>query len=420
MSVALRSIKKVKRAALVLAALAAASVGWSSGSVAQCHNDFNFGVASVGPGASVKNLNPTTSPLISITNTVNTAFFTNTTAFVSAPGVTKPNQDTGGIWARTVGGAVDTQAITTDRPVASPNFGPPGGATGTQICHQSNNHSYTGVQVGADIGNLNIGSSGGNVHFGIMSGILTASARDTTPGITVFGPGGINLNNTYAPGDLTADFRVPFLGAYGVYTQGNFAADIQARWDWYESRSFNPGNNYSGLVNDAQGISIAGGMYYRLTVQNWFAEPSLGGVWSRVQVNPLTTPLALGALATGTLRVEDIQSLLGRASVRVGVNLTQGMYTWQPFVVASAIHEFSGDVKSTLSISDPVNAPAPSLFEGMVLASTTSRIGTYGQFGAGMSVVAGSTGWLGYGRVDVKVGDNVEGVGVNMGLRYQW
>jgi autotransporter-like protein len=412
MSAASGSIRRSIKSAALLAGAALAAAFWgSSGALAQCHNDFNFGAGSVGPGG-IKNLNPTTSPLISLTNTVNTAFFTNTTAFVSAPGGPKPDQDTGGVWARAVGGAVDSEARTIDRPSPVPLvIG--GVASGTQVCHQTSHHEYTGVQVGADFGKLNIGGSGSAVHFGIMAGNLTASAKDTTPG-TSDG----TLNNTYAPGDFTADFRVPFLGLYSVFTQGNFAADVQARWDWYESRSFSPGNNYSGLVNNARGISLAGGVYYRLLIQNWFAEPSVGGVWSRVQVDPFTTPLALSAAARGTLHVDDIESLLGRASVRIGVNLTKGMYTWQPFVVASAIHEFQGDVTSKLSISDPADPTGP--FNGNVFTSSTSRVGTYGQFGAGMGVVAGNTGWLGYARVDMKVGENVEGVGVNMGLRYQW
>ena len=408
--------RRVNRAALLVGAALAIVFGGSPRAIAQCHNTFNFGTGSVGPGG-IKTLTPTTSPLISITNTVNTAFFTNTTAFVSAPGGPKPDQDTGGVWVRTVGGVVDSEAKTVDLPTSLPQLGLP--PSGEQVCHQSSNHAYTGVQVGADIGKLNIGSSGAAVHFGIMSGLLTASAKDTTPGVTRFGQGGgIDLGNTYAPGDFTADFRVPFLGAYSVFTQGNFAADVQVRWDWYESRSFSPGNNYAGLVNNAQGVSVAGGVYYRLVLQNWFAEPSVGGVWSRVQVDPFATPLALGGAATGVLRIEDIESLLGRASVRVGVNLTQGMYTWQPFVVASVIREFYGDVMSTLSISDP--GLIPGLFDAGVFTSSTSRVGTYGQFGAGMSVVAGNTGWLGYARVDMKMGENVDGLGVNMGLRYQW
>jgi Autotransporter beta-domain len=398
-----RSIRYL--AALVLLISTGAQVS------AQCHNTFNFGVGSLGPDGTVKNLNPTTSPLISITNTVNTAFFTNTTAFVSSPGAARADQQSGGVWGRAVGGVVDSEARTIDKPSAKELF--PGEVTsGTQVCNQSNHHTYAGFQVGADIGKLNIGNSGGSWHFGIMAGYLTASAKDTTPGISDG-----TFNNTYAPGDLTAQFQVPFAGLYSVFTQGNFVADAQVRWDWYQSRSSSPGNNYFGALQDAQGVSVAGGLYYRLALpQNWFVEPSVGGVWSRVHVDPLTTPLALSSDARGTLRVEDIDSLLGRASIRVGVNLTQGIYAWQPFAVASVIHEFADEVKSTLTVSDPDSAT----FNGLVFSSSTARVGTYGQFGAGVGVVAGNTGWTGYGRVDVKVGENVEGLGLNMGLRYQW
>ena len=36
------------------------------------------------------------------------------------------------------------------------------------------------------------------------------------------------------------------------------------------------------------------------------------------------------------------------------------------------------------------------------------------------AVVVGKTGWLGYGRGDVKFGENTQGWGVNFGLRYKW
>jgi len=38
----------------------------------------------------------------------------------------------------------------------------------------------------------------------------------------------------------------------------------------------------------------------------------------------------------------------------------------------------------------------------------------------GTAVVLGKTGWLGYGRVDYRKGENIEGVAGNIGLRYQW
>ena len=239
-------------------------------------------------------------------------------------------------------------------------------ASGTQTCNQSANHVYAGFQVGADLGKLNVGGSGGNWHFGATAGFLTASAKDTTPGISDG-----TLNNTYAPGDLRAHFDVPFVGLYSVFTQGNFFADVQLRFDLYQGTSSSPGNNYSGALTDARGVSVTGAIGHRFPfMENWFIEPSVGGLWSRVQVDPLTTSLALGADARGTLRVSDIDSLLGRASLRVRADLPQGTNVWQPFATASVIREFSGAVASTLNVSDP-----GALLDGAIFTSSTKSRG---------------------------------------------
>jgi len=57
----------------------------------------------------------------------------------------------------------------------------PGDATGTQNCHQTNQQIYAGSQIGTDIGKLNIGNSGANLHFGVTASFFDAWARDTTP-----------------------------------------------------------------------------------------------------------------------------------------------------------------------------------------------------------------------------------------------
>ena len=105
--------------------------------------------------------------------------------------------------------------------------------------------------------------------------------------------------------------------------------------------------------------------------------------------------------------------------MRLGANITQGIYTWQPFVSASVIHEFADDIDLTFTVVDPP-AGAIGHIDGMPFNTTTERFGTYGQFGIGTAIVVGDTGWLGYGRADVKVGENVQGMGFNVGLRYQW
>jgi hypothetical protein len=58
---------------------------------------------------------------------------------------------------------------------------------------------------------------------------------------------------------------------------------------------------------------------------------------------------------------------------------------------------------------------------GVTQASTsTSRIGTFYQYGVGTALVFGNSGWVGFGRADYRTGDNVEGYSVTGGIRYHW
>jgi hypothetical protein len=115
--------------------------------------------------------------------------------------------------------------------------------------------------------------------------------------------------------------------------------------------------------------------------------------------------------------IDEIVKLLGRASFSVGKTITGGHITWQPFFTASVFHEFAGDVTARSLITGTNNAN----IDGYQLTMHSSGgIGTYGQFALGTAAVLGNTGWLGYGRVDYRTGDNIDGWSVNAGLRYQF
>ena len=219
----------------------------------------------------------------------------------------------------------------------------------------------------------------------------------------------------FPTGDLRSNFEVPFIGFYNVITAGNFFADAQFRWDFYNTTSSSAEQFFSGVKGQAQSLSFTTAVAYRIPLpSNWFVEPSFGGVLSQTKVDPIVTPWNAGA-GTSTLRISDINSVLGRASLRIGTSLTQGNITWQPFVAATVLHEFAGSVTSTQTISSATDL----FFDKALFTTETRRIGTYEQIGFGTVVVVGKTGWLGYGRVDVKFGENTEGWGVNFGLRYQ-
>jgi len=346
------------------------------------------------------------SSIVSTIAAANTAFLTNTSAFVSSPGGPRPDQQGGGAWGRVIGGSVENQntGVTTQ---TSPIVGFPG--TGSSTCETKTQADFWGFQVGHDISILNSGGSGANWHVGVTAGYFEADAKDKTFG------------------SFKGNFQVPFAGVYTAFTKGNLAVDGQARWDFYENNLSDPSNGLFSQSFNGTGFSLTGNASYNIPLHNnWFIEPSIGGIWSRVKLDPLNVSGTYilsgpGLGAPGTVQIDDIESLLGRVSVSAGTTFQSGMVTWQPFATASVFHEFKGDVTTNVSTSF-ASIPGGGFTSADDGTATikTSRVGTYAQFGLGTAAVLGNTGWLGYGRVDYRTGENIEGWSVNAGLRYQF
>jgi outer membrane autotransporter protein len=98
----------------------------------------------------------------------------------------------------------------------------------------------------------------------------------------------------------------------------------------------------------------------------------------------------------------------------VGTSVTAGNIAWQPFAAASVWREFDSDVTSTfLTNQCPCGAPVS-------LNISTSRVGTFGQFGLGTAAQITNTGWLGFVRADYRTGEEIHGWDVTGGIRYQF
>jgi outer membrane autotransporter protein len=199
-----------------------------------------------------------------------------------------------------------------------------------------------------------------------------------------------------------------------------------ARADFYRNSITDSLQGVSDLGQTATGVSLTANAGYNFPLGGgWFIEPAATVIYSRVEADDISLP-NFGILPVGnTVRVDTIESLLGRAGLTLGMNFTSGGLIWQPYVTASVVHEFAGDIRVTQT-SGPILTDS-GLGSGCnpCLASDTfttsiERIGTYGQYTAGTAVVFGRTGWLGYARVDYRKGENIEGVAGNAGLRYQW
>src|SRR6516165_297539 len=215
----------------------------------------------------------------------NTAFLTQSTAFVSAPGNPQPDQPGGGVWSRAVGGQVDIKST------SSNNFTvqqPPGTqiAANSVPCNTTTRSTFDGVQVGSDIARLNL--NGWNVHLGATAGALyfNNSAVGGSTVVQPFAAGATQISTTQVP--FASSAQVPFIGGYATATYGGFFTDFLVRADAYQMSFNSASNNLYGQNGNAHGISVGGSIGYNYQIPNaggWFIEPSAGLLYSRVKVD---------------------------------------------------------------------------------------------------------------------------------------
>jgi outer membrane autotransporter protein len=352
----------------------------------------------------------------------NTAFLTQSTAFVSAPGNPQPGQEGGGVWVRGVGGELTFKSNQSLNGTLSATLG---SASLSGSCSTKFDAIYGGVQVGSDVAKLNI--DGWNFHLGTTAGAIWSSGSivggSPTGGLPSFLGFGAPVPVTQTSFDSTS--QSPFVGTYVVATKGNFFADALFRYDNYDLELNSPGSNLFGQKLDAHGISLSGSMGYNYKVPNsdWFVEPSAGLIWSRTKVDPMNVNNAGSGPGvqgfSGTLQISDIHSLIGRLGLRFGTTVESGNVVYQPFAAVSVWHEFDDQITANYQscngclffVGVPINA-AGSL--------TTTNVGTFGQYSVGVSGQIVNTGWLGFVRLDYRNGDKLESWSGTAGIRYQF
>jgi len=337
--------------------------------------------------------------LVAAINASNTAFLTQSTAFIGSPPNPEPNQLGGGVWARGIGGETDFKSTSTS--TFSLNGTP---LSGNVSCNTKTQLNFSGVQIGTDIAQLNV--DGWNLHGGSTLGYVSTYANDFATG-----------------GSFQDNLQIPFVGLYGAATKGGFFVDGQAKWSYYQSTISDSSNGLFGQNLDARGFSVNGNIGYNYGLpDSWFIEPSAGFLWSKVSVDPLNTsgtlvlaPQQGMAAPPAAVFINNIYSALGRVSLRVGTSITTSDWILQPFATISGFREFQGNNSATLATHfEQINING---FLGGNLSAT--NIGNYGQFGLGLVAIIPNTGWLAYVRADYRTGDHIDGFTMNGGIRYQ-
>src|SRR5215470_5033835 len=146
----------------------------------------------------------------------NTAFLTQSSAFVSAPANPKPDSEGGGLWIRGDGGELTTNSNTQlNLSLTAPAVALSLNATCSAQFHQT----FVGFQLGQDIAKLNV--AGWNLHLGTTAGFL--ESRGNIVGGNILG------------GAFDSTTQAPFVGMYGAATFGNFFVDGLLRYNYFQT-----------------------------------------------------------------------------------------------------------------------------------------------------------------------------------------
>lgn len=406
-----RTRKILGAASFALAATAATS--------ASAQNCTPLGATIVAPGVGpifAPNLNPgyaagiaASTAIASTINSMNTAFLTQSSAFVGGPSSNAPNQEAGGVWVRGVGGNLTTKNQASVGTAVNVNGG---GGGGLAVCNSTFYQTYGGYQFGFDLGRFNV--SGVNVTVGLTAGYIGADGQLN----------GGNLSG----GSFNTSTQAPFLGAYAAATYGDFFADALIRWNYYSTTLNSPSINLYNQKVDTRGLTFAVAGGYRWTVPNtnWFLEPSAGLIYTYASTEPIdiANPVPTGGGFAGgnfmgTTRLSVFDSTIGRLGLRVGTSVEYGDLRLQPFAAASIWREFGpNQTASYQSCTFCFFAGgSPALLSSSISNQT---IGTFGQYSLGTAAqLASMPGWLAFVRVDYRNGDRMEGISGTGGVRYQ-
>ena len=190
------------------------------------------------------------------------------------------------------------------------------------------------------------------------------------------------------------------MGAYAALTKGPFFVDVLYHHDFYGLKLNDASSGLSNQSLSGNGDSFHIESAYNIALGNYgsfgnlFVAPTGSLVFSRVSLDNLP----FTAMNLGTVKFNDIDSILGRAGVKFGTSFVTQTLALQPFVIASVWHEFEGRTTSEFDSTT-----------GFTVPMSVSRVGTFGQVGLGLNGELLGKNLLGTVRTDFRFGDRTSG-----------
>jgi outer membrane autotransporter protein len=275
-----------------------------------------------------------------------------------------------GLWARGSFGEVNRDAS-----VKFTSFGP-------ATAHLNRDQRVGDFQAGIDFGTRDVLGSGDAVIFGVLGGFVVSE---------------LDYDQLAQSFDLDGGQ----VGAYVTYLNGGLFIDTLFKADFVD---LDPKNTvgFAGSL-DAQnfGVRVDSGYRFGGFAPGMFFEPlaTIGVVDSEID------NFTQGGNKVG---FDDGTSARGRLGLRVGTSFRTAQMTVEPFVIGSVWHEFEDDNQVAL-VSSGTSFNLADNFED-----------TWGEVSAGINLFNTAGRTAGFGKIDVVFGDDVDGVGGQIGVRYKW
>src|SRR5262245_58924224 len=275
-----------------------------------------------------------------------------------------------GLWARGSFGELNRDAS-----VSFSSFGP-------TTAHLNRDQRTGDFQAGVDFGTRDVLGPGDALIFGVLAGFVVSE---------------LDYDQLVQSFDLNGGQ----VGAYATYLNGGLFLDTLFKADFVD---LDPKSTvgFAGSL-DAQnfGVRLDSGYRFGGFAPGMFFEPlaTIGVVDSEID-----------NFTQGANRVnfDDGTSVRGRLGLRLGTSMRAGTLTVEPFLIGSVWHEFEDSNNARLWSS------------GTLFSLADNFQDTWGEVSAGINLFNLGAGASGFGKVDVTFGDDIDGVGGQVGVRYKW
>ncbi|MDN3647212.1 hypothetical protein QWY75_13455 [Pontixanthobacter aestiaquae] len=234
---------------------------------------------------------------------------------------------------------------------------------------------FFGIQAGVDLGSASFG-------YGLTGGYLSSELG-------------------FAGSADSVDYDVLNIGAYLRFDTGPFFGSVLAKYDNVSAVSSSVSGGYSADVDgDVYGATAEIGALFG-DRSAFYLEPVASLSWFKATIDDFGT-------AQGSFAFDEGEGLLGKAGARIGSGFAMAATSATIYASGQYVHQFDGEDLATFTSG------------GQTVSFANPAIGDYADFALGLGIGKASDPVSGTFEANYITGDDVEGYGAAMRVRFRF